>query len=259
MMTGQVQKGKACCEFFTFGQTDRQTGSCSVVVIRFILIESKKHHQALLDNHSVTRLPWLWTLTLLSYHRAATNATPTYPVGRFDDTGPQACIENFINGTVVFDALKENKHVLPMLLAAVHETPSCTYIADSASEVQALAYVHDSRKLWKNMPEAIEWVFRCYNTKEALQHILPACPRSSSNFELFEKIVATEPMVDPHQCSWQEQYGLIKKEACHRAFTQLDLDGSGSISAVEMKLWFQKVFISQHTFSESHWWFGRLS
>ena len=215
----------------------------NLIVGRFILIESKKHHAALFDQQSSTRLPWLWTLSLLSYRRASANGSLSYPVGPFDGSSALGCIDNFLNGTVVFDALDANPHVLELLLAAVHQIPPCMYVADSSSEAQALAYVHDSSALWSSMPEAVEWVYRCYSTREALRHITSHPPQFDASFESFEKLVSVDQLHDSHQCSWQEHYGLIRRESCHKAFSQLDLDGDGSISAVEMKLWFQKVQI----------------
>ena len=75
--------------------------------VRYMLVESRKHHDVLFADDGAALIAWVWTLTLLSYHRESSDGkTPLYPIGPLGSD----LIENYLNGTVVFSALQVCSH-----------------------------------------------------------------------------------------------------------------------------------------------------
>ena len=218
-----------------------------------MLVESRRHHDRIFSE-APTAVPWVFGLTLLAMRRAATLCAegdpPGYPVADYNDSHDY--IQNFLNGTIVFTAFQMNTHVVPYLLGADSlevEPVKQRISANVASRDHAVAYVRDNFALWKGVHGSIEWIYRCQNTYFALRHLGAATqpekawplPKAVDTLDFFTVCLDRAHAKGNVQWDTSDYVSDRQWDLCEKAFDELDLDGSGTLTREELKLWLPRL------------------
>jgi len=190
----------------------------------------------------------------MAMRRAAQSAAegdpPGYPVGDYSD--PHACVQSFLNGTIVFTAFQMNVHVVPYLLGADDlslEPIKAKFASDVGCRDHAVSYARDNISLWKSVHGSIEWVYRSQNTYFAMRHLGAAqqppdswaLPRGIHTLDFFKACLNRAHAKGAVQWDTADYVSDRQWELCEKAFDELDLDQSGSLTREELKLWLPRM------------------